>query len=96
MPDSGDRRQKAAAMTQQVADFFEEQVRQHPDDWHMLQKVFVADLDPQRLAAARARLAARENRTAGKNGVAAKNGTGRENGVKPADTTGASREAAGP
>lgn len=96
VPDSGDRRQKAAAMTQQVADFFEEQVRQHPDDWHMLQKVFVADLDPQRLAAARARLAARENRTAGKNGVAAKNGTGRENGVKPADTTGASREAAGP
>lgn len=27
----------------------------HPEDWHMLQKVFVADLDPVRLARSRAR-----------------------------------------
>ena len=60
VPETGDRWQKAAAMTQQVATFFEEQITEHPADWHMLQKVFVADLDPGRLAAARARVAARE------------------------------------
>lgn len=69
VPQAGDRWQKAAVMTQQVADFFEEQVRDHPADWHMLQKVFVADLDPERLAAGRARVAARE-RAAKKNGSA--------------------------
>jgi phosphatidylinositol dimannoside acyltransferase len=41
-----------AAMTQQVARLFEAGIRAHPQDWHMLQKVFVADLDPARLAAA--------------------------------------------
>ena len=71
VPDSGDRWQQAAAMTQQVARDFEEGIRQHPADWHMLQRVFVGDLDPQRLAAARARAAARE-RAAGKNSAAAK------------------------
>ena len=25
-------------------------VRAHPEDWHMMQRVFVADLDPARLA----------------------------------------------
>jgi KDO2-lipid IV(A) lauroyltransferase len=90
VPEHGDRLQKAAAMTQQIADFFEAQVREHPADWHMLQKVFVADLDPGRLAAARARLAAREQRAARQNEAA------RENGAKVADTTRASREAAGP
>jgi phosphatidylinositol dimannoside acyltransferase len=39
-------------MTQQVARLFEAGIRAHPQDWHMLQKVFVADLDPARLAAA--------------------------------------------
>jgi phosphatidylinositol dimannoside acyltransferase len=27
---------------------------EHPEDWHMLQPVFVDDLDPQRLARSRA------------------------------------------
>jgi hypothetical protein len=48
----GGSKQKAAAMTQQVARLFEAGIRAHPQDWHMLQKVFVADLDPARLAAA--------------------------------------------
>jgi phosphatidylinositol dimannoside acyltransferase len=30
-------------------------IRAHPQDWHMLHKVFVADLDPARLAAAKGR-----------------------------------------
>lgn len=60
VPAEGGRRQKAAAMTQTLARRFEEGIRAHPADWHMLQRVFVADLDPQRLAAAKARARARE------------------------------------
>jgi lauroyl/myristoyl acyltransferase len=52
VPDGGDRRQKVAAMTQEVARVFEAGITAHPADWHMLQRVFVADLDPERLAAA--------------------------------------------
>ena len=52
VPAEGDSRQKAAAMTQEVARLFEAGIRAHPQDWHMLHKVFVADLDPARLAAA--------------------------------------------
>jgi lauroyl/myristoyl acyltransferase len=54
VPAEGDRKQKVAAMTQQIARVFETGIREHPADWHMLQKVFVADLDPRRLAAAQA------------------------------------------
>jgi hypothetical protein len=60
VPAEGDRWQKAAVMTQQMARVFEEGIRRHPADWHMLSRVFVADLDPDRLASARARVAARE------------------------------------
>ena len=52
VPAEGDSRQQAAAMMQEVARLFEAGIRAHPQDWHMLQKVFVADLDPARLAAA--------------------------------------------
>jgi KDO2-lipid IV(A) lauroyltransferase len=55
VPAQGDRRQKAAAMTQAVADVFAAGIREHPADWHMLQHVFTADLDAGRLAAAIAR-----------------------------------------
>ena len=55
VPADGDRRQKAAAMTQQLADVFAEGISKHPADWHMLQHVFTADLDQERLAAAIAR-----------------------------------------
>ena len=54
VPAQGDRRQKAAAMMQEVARVFEAGIREHPQDWHMLQKVFVADLSAARLAAASA------------------------------------------
>jgi phosphatidylinositol dimannoside acyltransferase len=52
VPGDGDRKQKVVAMTQQIARAFEDGIRAHPADWHMLQRVFVADLDPDRLAAA--------------------------------------------
>jgi KDO2-lipid IV(A) lauroyltransferase len=39
-------------MTQQLADVFSVAIREHPADWHMLQRVFTADLDPARLSAA--------------------------------------------
>ncbi|MCW2906175.1 MAG: phosphatidylinositol mannoside acyltransferase [Actinomycetia bacterium] len=48
VPAEGDSKQKTAAMTQQVARLFEAGIRAHPQDWHMLQRVFVADLDPER------------------------------------------------
>ncbi len=54
-PASGTRTQKIAAMTQGLATFFEAGIREHPHDWLMLQRVFVADLDPARQAAADAR-----------------------------------------
>jgi lauroyl/myristoyl acyltransferase len=57
-PTEGTRSQKVAAMTQEMARFFEAGIREHPYDWLMLQKVFVADLDPDRQAAAQARAAA--------------------------------------
>jgi phosphatidylinositol dimannoside acyltransferase len=49
VPANGDGEQKAAAMMQDVARLFEAGIRAHPQDWHMLQRVFVADLDPGRL-----------------------------------------------
>jgi lauroyl/myristoyl acyltransferase len=60
VPAAGDRKQKVAAMTQQVARVFEAGIREHPADWHMLQRVFVADLDPARLGAAEAAHAAEQ------------------------------------
>lgn len=54
VPEGASRRDKAAAMTQEVARVFEQGIAAHPQDWHMLQRVFVADLDPARLPAAAA------------------------------------------
>jgi KDO2-lipid IV(A) lauroyltransferase len=48
VPAEGDTEQQAAAMMQEVARLFEAGIRAHPQDWHMLQRVFVADLDPER------------------------------------------------
>jgi len=49
VPAAGDSQHKAAAMMQQLACLFEAGIRAHPQDWHMLQRVFAADLDPGRL-----------------------------------------------
>jgi KDO2-lipid IV(A) lauroyltransferase len=53
VPGDGDRGEQVTVMTQQLARVFQEAIARHPEDWHMLQKVFVADLDPDRLARAR-------------------------------------------
>jgi lauroyl/myristoyl acyltransferase len=52
VPETGTTREKALAMTQACADVLGEVVREHTEDWHMLQRVFVEDLDEERLAAA--------------------------------------------
>jgi phosphatidylinositol dimannoside acyltransferase len=48
---TGDRADDIRAMTQAVADAFADGIREHPQDWHMLQRVWVADLDASRLPA---------------------------------------------
>jgi phosphatidylinositol dimannoside acyltransferase len=45
-PTSGTRAEKVAAMTQTLADVFAQSIGQHPADWHMVQRLWVADLDP--------------------------------------------------
>lgn len=42
-------------MSQEWLSQLEPLVIEHLEDWHMLQKVFVEDLDPERLARARAK-----------------------------------------
>jgi KDO2-lipid IV(A) lauroyltransferase len=48
---AGTTREKVTAMTQQVADVFGAAITEHPEDWHMLQPLWLSDLDPERLAA---------------------------------------------
>ncbi len=42
-------RDRVAGATQQLADTFAERIARHPADWHMVQKLWLADLDPARL-----------------------------------------------
>jgi KDO2-lipid IV(A) lauroyltransferase len=51
VPRTGDRASKVQTMTQQVASVFQAQIAEHPQDWHMLQRIWTADLDPSRLPA---------------------------------------------
>ena len=37
-----------AEMTQRVAEAFEQGIREHPEDWHMLQRLWLSDLDPSK------------------------------------------------
>jgi phosphatidylinositol dimannoside acyltransferase len=80
VPAEGDRKQKVAAMMQELARSFEAGIRAHPADWHMLQRVFVADLDPERLAAAGARAAAAEAAAGGTAAAGEPAGTGEAGG----------------
>jgi len=49
VPALGDREAEIRAMTQSVAYAFEDGIADHPQDWHMLQRVWVEDLDTARL-----------------------------------------------
>lgn len=53
-PTEGTRAERIEATTQLVANALEAAIREHPTDWHMLQRLFLADLDPARVAAAQA------------------------------------------
>lgn len=44
-PDSGTTRHKAQSLTQQCADALGTAIREHTADWHMLQRVFLEDLE---------------------------------------------------
>jgi KDO2-lipid IV(A) lauroyltransferase len=61
VPETGTRGEKVAAMTQTMVSVFEQGISEHPEDWHMLQKVFVNDLDPDRLERSRRRAVSRES-----------------------------------
>jgi len=43
---------RVRALTQAWVDVLAADIAEHPEQWHMLQRVFVSDLDPARLAAA--------------------------------------------
>ncbi|MET8581910.1 phosphatidylinositol mannoside acyltransferase [Streptomyces collinus] len=45
-PESGTRAEKTSVMTQALADAFATGIADHPEDWHMLQRLWLADLDP--------------------------------------------------
>ncbi len=44
VPEDGSRQEKTKTMTQGLARAFEEGIAAHPEDWHMLHKVWVEDL----------------------------------------------------
>ncbi|MGO1637334.1 phosphatidylinositol mannoside acyltransferase [Ancrocorticia populi] len=52
-----ERRQDLVRMSQEWMSALEPYLKAHLEDWHMLQKVFIDDLDPARLAASRAKAA---------------------------------------
>ncbi|MCK7627912.1 phosphatidylinositol mannoside acyltransferase [Streptomyces sp. RS10V-4] len=47
VPGNGTRAEKAAQMTQALADAFASGIADHPEDWHMLQRLWLADLEPR-------------------------------------------------
>ncbi|MFE1881427.1 phosphatidylinositol mannoside acyltransferase [Streptomyces diastatochromogenes] len=46
VPESGTRAERTSVMTQALADAFATGIADHPEDWHMLQRLWLADLDP--------------------------------------------------
>jgi lauroyl/myristoyl acyltransferase len=50
-PTSGTSREKIQAMTQACADVLTDTVREHTQDWHMMQRVFTRDLDGDHVSA---------------------------------------------
>jgi KDO2-lipid IV(A) lauroyltransferase len=49
VPAEGTKQQKIANLCQQLADVFAEGIAAHPADWHMLQRLWLVDLDPSRV-----------------------------------------------
>ncbi|WP_326823646.1 phosphatidylinositol mannoside acyltransferase [Streptosporangium sp. NBC_01639] len=47
VPAEGDRKEKVAAVMQSLATVFEKGIAEHPQDWHMLQRLWLEDLEPR-------------------------------------------------
>ncbi|MFE7578924.1 phosphatidylinositol mannoside acyltransferase [Streptomyces sp. NPDC057521] len=47
VPEAGDRAGRTSVMTQALADAFAVGIAEHPEDWHMLQRLWIADLEPR-------------------------------------------------
>jgi len=47
-PETGTRAEKVAALTQACADGFAAGIAKHPEDWHMMQRLWVSDVSPSR------------------------------------------------
>jgi KDO2-lipid IV(A) lauroyltransferase len=48
VPATGTRVEKTSSMTQALADTFATGIAEHPEDWHMLQRLWLADLEERR------------------------------------------------
>jgi KDO2-lipid IV(A) lauroyltransferase len=48
IPPDGRLRERVSAVTQRIADVFAERIAERPADWHMLQRLWLADLTPRR------------------------------------------------
>ncbi|MGW2385792.1 phosphatidylinositol mannoside acyltransferase [Streptomyces sp. NPDC001658] len=46
VPETGTRAEKTSVMAQALADVFASGIADHPEDWHMLQRLWLKDLDP--------------------------------------------------
>ncbi|MFI6286402.1 phosphatidylinositol mannoside acyltransferase [Streptomyces sp. NPDC051018] len=47
VPRSGTRAEKTSSMTQALADAYATGIAEHPEDWHMLQRLWLSDLEPR-------------------------------------------------
>ena len=47
VPETGTRAEKTSSMTQALADAYATGIAEHPEDWHMLQRLWLADLEPR-------------------------------------------------
>ncbi|MCW8218842.1 phosphatidylinositol mannoside acyltransferase [Streptomyces halstedii] len=47
VPTTGTRAEKTSSMTQALADAFAAGIAEHPQDWHMLQRLWLSDLEPR-------------------------------------------------
>ncbi|MFJ2741039.1 phosphatidylinositol mannoside acyltransferase [Streptomyces sp. NPDC087440] len=47
VPETGTRGEKTSTMTQALADAFATGIAEHPEDWHMLQRLWTVDLEPR-------------------------------------------------
>lgn len=79
VPETGTRAEKVAVMSQQLADAYAAGIAAHPEDWHMMQKFFLADLGPAR---SRARAGGAQDEAG--NGAAVAGGNGEAASAEPA------------